>query len=57
MSSESAQKEVKEQDARTGHRQALKNAIRSYDFYLEYFKHRQTVRRQYTWNKFWISLR
>ena len=43
MSSESAHKAVKEQDARTDHRQALKNAIRSYDFYLEYFKHRQTV--------------
>jgi hypothetical protein len=43
MSSESAQKEVKQQDARVDHRQALKNAIRSYDFYLDYFKHRQTV--------------
>ena len=46
MSSETAHKEVKKYDARTDHRQSLKNAIRiyaRYDFYLEYFKHRQEV--------------
>jgi hypothetical protein len=43
MSSESAHKQVKKDDARTNHRQSLKNAIRAYDFYLEYFKHRQEV--------------
>ena len=43
MSSETAHKQVKKYDARNDHRQSLKNAIRSYDFYLEYYKHRQEV--------------
>ena len=43
MSSESAQQQVKKDDSRKNHHQSLKNAIRAYDFYLEYFKHRQEV--------------
>jgi hypothetical protein len=43
MSSETAHKQAKKYDSRNNHRQSLQNAIRIYDFYLEYYKHRQEV--------------